>query len=201
MFNRFSAFFVGILALVATDAWALDNSLMEDRILGNPDAAITIYDHSSLTCPHCAEFHNKTLPQIKKEWIDTGKARLIFRDFPFDKAALHASMLARCINRDRYYPFLDILFQTQANWARAKDPIAALDTTAKLAGMSKEQIHQCTSDQKFADAIIMQRIQAGKTYNIESTPTFVLKSDKGEKKISGALPYGDFESALKALAK
>jgi protein-disulfide isomerase len=77
------------------------NDPLSERVLGDPNAPITILEYSSLTCPHCASFHANTLPQLKKDYIDTGKVKLVFRDFPFDRAALQASMLARCSNPER----------------------------------------------------------------------------------------------------
>src|ERR1700739_25881 len=89
----------------------------DDRILGNPDAPITIVEYASLTCPHCAHFANDVLPEIKKEWIDTGKAKLVLRDFPLDEPPLRAAMIARCASPDRFYAFADTFFASQDKWA------------------------------------------------------------------------------------
>src|SRR6185312_9948829 len=97
-----------------------------DRILGKADAPITIFEYASLTCPHCAAFETETLPKLKKEWIDTGKAKLILRAFPLDASALKASVLARCAPPERFYGFIETLFASQLAWARSDDPTPGL---------------------------------------------------------------------------
>src|SRR5690242_11284951 len=89
----------------------------DDRILGDPAAPITIVEFASLTCPHCADFDANTLPKLKADWIDTGKARLVFKDFPLDQAAVRAAMLARCAPPSQFYAFINELFHTQTTWA------------------------------------------------------------------------------------
>src|SRR5689334_24538334 len=89
----------------------------QDHVLGKAEAPVTIFEYASLTCPHCAAFDQETLPKIKENWIDTGKAKLVFRDYPLDQAALKAAMLARCAPPDRFYGFIDVLFQSQTSWA------------------------------------------------------------------------------------
>ena len=98
----------------------------QDRILGDAGAPVTIIEYSSLTCPHCASFHTGTLPKIKSDWIDTGKARLVYRHFPLDGVALRAAAVANCLEGPRHFTFLDALFKNQQRWSRAEDPIAAL---------------------------------------------------------------------------
>src|SRR5467141_2382373 len=98
----------------------------DDRILGNPDAPITIVEYASLTCPHCAHFANEVLPELKKKWIDTGKAKLVLRDYPLDEPALRAAMIARCAPPDRFYAYVDTLFAAQEKWVMAKDYREAL---------------------------------------------------------------------------
>src|SRR5438128_6933423 len=111
----------------------------DDRVLGNPDAPITIVEYASLTCPHCAHFANDVLPDIKKKWIDTGKAKLVLRDFPLDEPALRAAMIARCAPPDRYYAFADTFFAAQEKWVTARDYRDSLARLAKLGGMSKDE--------------------------------------------------------------
>src|SRR5580693_4650089 len=115
----------------------------DDRILGQPDAPITIFEVASLTCPHCADFDANMLPKLKADWIDTGKARLIFRDFPLDQAAVRAATLARCAPPEQFYAFVDALFHSQSNWATSGKIDTALSNLAKLAGMSDEQFAAC----------------------------------------------------------
>lgn len=164
----------------------------EDRVLGKAEAPITIFEYASLTCPHCADFEAQTLPEIKKQWIETGKARLIYRDFPFDQAALHAAVLARCAPPDRFFAFLDVLFKEQADWAAAKDPTEALKRIGKLGGVGADQFDACMKDEKLVNRIVAERLAAEKQYGVDSTPTFFING----KKLVGAQPYADFVKAL-----
>jgi protein-disulfide isomerase len=170
--------------------------LLADRVLGDPKAPITVIDYASLTCSHCAAFHTGTLPEFKKNWIDTGKAKLIYRDFPLDRYALRASKLARCLGSgERYFNFLDVLFKGQASWLEAKNIDVALTGMAKLAGLSQKQIEACDANKELAEGIVTMR-QAGSTkYNVESTPTIII-NDKPQK--GGALSYEDLNKLLKA---
>ncbi len=172
---------------------------LADRVLGNPNAPVTILDYSSMTCPHCAAFHTETLPKIKEKYIDTGKVKLVFRDFPFDQAALRASMLARCAPAERYYPLLDVLFKAQAQWARAADPAKALSQYGKLAGMSQETIDACMANQTLADGILNIRMTGQNQHRIESTPTFILND--GAATINGNQPFEVFAEAIDKLVK
>ena len=110
---------------------------LPDQMLGKADAPVTIVEYASMTCPHCAHFHATTLPELKKKYIDTGKARLIFREFPFDPRAEAGFMLARC-SKDKYFPMIDVLFKQQANWASVENAKDALLQISKLAGFSQE---------------------------------------------------------------
>ncbi|HYG86054.1 MAG TPA: DsbA family protein [Azospirillum sp.] len=182
------------------DAQSVDTTAaLSDRVLGDPKAPVTIIEYSSLTCPHCARFHTETLPKIKQTYIDTGKAKLIFRDFPFDQWALRASMLTRCAPPERYFPLLDVLFKSQAQWSTAKDPAAALTQIGKLAGVSENTIKACWADQKLADGILNIRLEAQNRDKIESTPTFILND--GAARIEGAQPFETFAAAIDKLAK
>jgi protein-disulfide isomerase len=172
---------------------------MSERVLGDPNAPITILEYSSMTCPHCADFHAKTLPQLKKDYIDTGKAKLVFRDFPFDRAALQASMLARCSNPERYFGFIDVLFKSQDKWARASDPAKALAQTGKLAGVGDEQFSACMANEALANKLIERRIEAEKKYGVESTPTFVIMRGDATEKVVGAQPVEEFARVLDKL--
>ncbi len=198
--GAFALFAVAALAGGPADAQSIDTTkALTERVLGDPKAPVTIVDYSSMTCPHCARFHIDTLPKIKEQYIDTGKAKLVFRDFPFDQWALRASMLARCAPPERYFPLLDVLFKNQAQWATAKDPAAALTQIGKLAGVSEDTIKACWSDQKLADGILSIRLEGQNKDKIESTPTFVLND--GAARIEGAQSFETFAAAIDKLAK
>lgn len=168
---------------------------LAERVLGRADAPITIMEYASLTCPHCARFHKETLPKIKAAYIDTGKAKLVFRDFPFDGLALRAAAVARCAPQERYFAVLETLFQQQETWSRAKDPLAAIGNIGKLAGMSQATVDACLKDTKLMDSIVQIRLDGEKTHGVDSTPTFII----GGKKLSGAQPFEDFDKLLKSL--
>jgi protein-disulfide isomerase len=169
----------------------------DDRLLGNQDAPITIIEYASLTCPHCAAFEKETLPEIKKQWIDTGKAKLVFRDFPLDGSAIKASLVARCAPPDRFYGFIDVLFGSQETWARDADPTEALARIAKLGGMNDDQFRSCMKDDALQNKILASRLQGEKEFGVASTPTFFINGSK----LVGAQPYEKFDEALKAASK
>jgi protein-disulfide isomerase len=150
----------------------------EDRILGNPNAPITIIEYASMTCPHCAHFADDVLPELKKKWIDTGKAKLVLRDFPLDGEAVHASMIARCAPPDRFYAFVDTFFADQDKWVTAPDYQAALTRLAELGGMSKAEVDKCLSDNKLEDKILNSRLIASKDLDVNATPTFFINGTK-----------------------
>lgn len=164
----------------------------EDRILGKADAPITIFEYASFTCPHCADFDQNTLPKLKTDWIDTGKARLIYRDFPFDEGALKAAMLARCAPPEQFYGFVDVLFHSQKTWAVSRNVEEALGKFAKLGGMSDEAFAACMKNNSLKLQISTTEFQAQKDYGINSTPTFFINGTK----VTGNLPYSEFEKAL-----
>lgn len=151
---------------------------IDEFFLGKANAPLTIVEYASMTCPHCAHFHGTVLPAIKEEYIDTGKVRLVFRDFPLDQVALRASMLARCAGRERFFGFIDAIFSTQDKWARDSDPIAALSRIALLGGMDKAAFDACLKNQQIADAVLNQRLEGDKTYHVESTPTLIIGVDR-----------------------
>src|SRR5215469_16967576 len=132
----------------------------DDRILGNPNAPNTIVEYASLTCPHCAHFDQDVLPELRKKWIDTGKAKLVLRDFPLDQSALLAATVARCEPPDRFYGFVDTLFKNQEEWAGAKDPHPGLQRFAQLSGMGKKDFTTCVDDKAGQDKVVQSRFVA-----------------------------------------
>src|SRR5690606_33732109 len=148
------------------------------RILGKEDAPVTIVEYASLTCPHCASFHANVLPTIKKDYVETGKVRFVFRDFPLDGLAVRAAMVAHCAGPERYYPFLDVLFASQAKWARSQKRLEMLGQIATLGGMSQQAFDQCMANKSVEEAVIKSRFEAERLFEISSTPTIIVNGDK-----------------------
>lgn len=171
---------------------------IKPAVLGQADAPVTIQEYASLGCPHCAHFHQETLPQIKKDYIDTGKVKLIFNDFPLGTPALAASMIARCAGPDRYLGFVDIFFRAQAQWSRADNPLAALKKIARFGGLSGDDVEACLKQQNLIDHIQKTAGAASEEHGINSTPSFLVNGEM----ISGSQPYATFKDAIdKALER
>jgi protein-disulfide isomerase len=167
-----------------------------DRILGKAEAPITIIEYASLTCPHCAHFDVTVLPKLKEKWIDTGKAKLILRDYPLDEPALRAAMVARCAPADRFYPLIDTFFAQQEQWVTSRDYRAALEKLVKLGGMSDKEFKACISDKKLEDQVAQSRLIASQQLGVDATPTFFING----KKFDGAPTVEAFDQALSGAA-
>ena len=171
---------------------------LSEMSMGQDNAPVTMIEYSSLGCPHCAAFHRDTLPRIKKEYIDTGKVRLVYRDFPLGTPALAAAMIARCAGRDKFFGFIEIIFRSQDQWSRSRQPLAELARVAKFGGMSETDVEECLKLQELLDGIRRNAASAQETYKVNSTPTFII----GKEIISGAMPYETFKKVFdKALSK
>lgn len=167
----------------------------DEMVMGAPEAPVTIIEYASLTCSHCGRFHNQVLPTLKSEYIDAGLARLVYRDFPLDGLALQASMLAHCAGKERYFGFLEILFKDQARWATAEQPQVALAQTARIGGLGQKDFESCLANEEIANKVLQVRLEGERTYEIQSTPTFIIN---GEKYV-GAMPYEEFDQVLRRL--
>lgn len=170
---------------------------MGPRGLGDPNAPIKLKEFFSLTCNHCANFHNITLPQIK-QYIDSGEVYLEFHEFPLNAPALRASMIARCLPADKYYGYITLLFKTQDAWMTNADYMGVLRQNAKLAGMSDDQFDACVSNNELQTTIAQKIQEASAKWNIESTPTFVVND--GVETIKGAQPAYEFERVFRAVS-
>ena len=132
--------------------------------------------YASASCGHCAHFHETTLPALKEKYIDTGKARLIFREFPFDPRAEAGFMLARCSN-DNYFAMVDVLFKQQEAWAGVENAKEALLQISKLAGFSQESFEACLTDQKLLEDVRAVRARGEADFKVDSTPTFFINGN------------------------
>ena len=150
-----------------------------DRVLGDPDAPVTLIEYSSLTCPHCARFHTETIPQVKKEWVDTGKVRVINRHFPLDRLALFAALVAECLeSNDSYFAFVRLLYKDQGVWSRSNDPVAEIAQRAALVGLSQNDIERCISDESARRRIIGKMAEGRDDLGVNSTPTILVDGEK-----------------------
>jgi protein-disulfide isomerase len=170
-----------------------------DHLLGKPEAPITLIEYASLTCPHCAHFDTEVLPKLKEKWIDTGKVKLIYRDFPLDDAALKAAQLAECSGNDRYYALVDLIFASQPKWAATSDPATAIDDLTKLlrvAGMSDTFIKECIANDKVANTVL-ERQRGGQKLGVDSTPTLYINGQQ----FKGARSVEELDGVFAKLAK
>ena len=141
---------------------------------GADTAKVTIVEYASLTCSHCAHFHETTWPELKKRWVDTGQVRFTLREFPLDPLATAGFMLARADGAPKYYPVTDLLFETQRSWAFTQKPLDALRQTMRQAGFSQERFDAILKDQKLYDAVNAVKNRAAETFKVDSTPTFFI---------------------------
>jgi len=165
------------------------------RVLGKADAPIKVTELFSMTCSHCASFHNNTFPDVKKRLIDTGMVHFEMQPFPLDQVALRAHALARALPLNKYFPMVSLLLKDIDRWARDPDPLAALLQMARLAGMSAAEFDAAMSNRPLLEAIVSMRQDANRTWQIEATPSFVV-NDKTV--LSGDLSYEEFASKINA---
>jgi protein-disulfide isomerase len=165
----------------------------DDKVMGDPQAPVAMIEYASLTCPHCAHFHNDVLPEIEKTYIDTGKVKLIYRDFPLNEAALRGAQLAHCVPAQNYFGMVALLFRNQDSWAFGADPVAELKKIAATAGIDETKFEACLKDQTTVDAIVARAKEAQDKYGVASTPAFFING----RKISGAQPFEDFDKVIK----
>jgi protein-disulfide isomerase len=172
----------------------LEAGALPEKSLGKEDAPVTVIEYASMTCPHCAHFHETTLPELKTKYIDTGKVRLILREFPFDPRAEAGFMLARCSN-DNYFAMVDVLFKQQQSWAAAENAKDALLQISKLAGFSQESFEACLTDQKLLDEVRAVRERGAKDFGVDSTPTFFINGGR----YPGALSIAEMSAIIDPL--
>ena len=171
------------MALGAASSFAQNLSGLNDppafgeMTLGPDTAKVTVIEYASATCPHCAEFYNKTFITLKKEYIDTGKIRFVFREFPHQDAALAAFMLARCAPKEKYFPLIDVFFATQSEWTQ--NPLEGLNKIAQQAGFTKESFEACMKNETMAKEILAVRTKA-EGFGVTGIPTFFVNGERYE---------------------
>ncbi len=185
--------FVGLAAGAAVAPFVRARADAGDMVLGDPQAPIEIIEYASMTCGACASFHANTLPDLKTHWIETGRARLVFREYPLDGLALRVAALARCAGGDNFFGFIDVLFRTRERWAGADDPAAELRAIVASGGLDPAIVDQC-----FDDRAVMQRIlegleEARATHSVRATPTLVLNGEV----VTGDPGYAALDSMLR----
>lgn len=198
-----------LAALVLLTGWGLvahtaDNTTPltvsdSDVVLGDEDAPLTIIEYASMTCGHCADFHNKVLPEIKENYIEPGKVKFVLRDMPWDPLALAVSKITRCAPDDQFYSYTSAFFDTHQAWVRADDPVAELKKVARLGGMSADRVEECLNDADIHARVIQSRETGLETLRINSTPTFFVG---GEEVVRGNVGYEKMANVIdKVLAR
>lgn len=171
---------VGLAATPAAAQGAYDMAEMlkpgplPEMSMGKADAPITVVEYASMTCGHCAHFHEKVFPYLKEKYIDPGKVRLLFREFPLDPLAAAVSMLARCSPPDKYFEMTGLFFDKQAVWIRTDNPVDALFNLTKQVGFTQESFKACLTNQKLLDDINQVRERAADKFKVDGTPSFFI---------------------------
>ena len=179
----------------ATAEMASPAESLAQKVLGREDAPVTMYAFESMTCPHCAAFHRETLGKLKEEYIDTGKLKLVYVEFPLDARAMAASMLARCTAKNRFFGMVEILFHNQRKWATAQDFHAAMLQMSKVGGLTDSEFESCMKNEALYNSIRQNQAEAQKEHDVHSTPTFVINGTK----VVGAQPFEEFDKIIKPL--
>jgi protein-disulfide isomerase len=172
---------------------------LPDMALGPANASVTITEYASMTCPHCAAFNENVFPKIKSEYIDSGKVRYVFREFPLDIKAAAGSMLARCIAKDdsgKYFAVIDMLFKQQNDWV-LKNTTETLTRIGKQAGLSQQAVEDCLKDQALLDKIAADQKYAAEVLKVNSTPTFFVNGEM----IKGETSFAEFDKKIQSLLK
>lgn len=171
--------------------------ILAPRTVGDANAPIKIIEFASLTCSHCAHFHNDIYPALKSKYIDTGKVQIEFREFPLNDPALKAAIAARCLPAERYESFIGLLFKSQDHWAGGLDYMAALKQNAKLAGLSDAKFDACMNEPQIKVKIAERMQEAQDKWKVSSTPSFVINDTEV---VPGAVKLEEFERAFRKVS-
>lgn len=170
----------------------------QEHVLGDKNAKVTLYEYSSFGCTHCADFHLETLPEIIKEYVDTGLIKVAFVPFPLDKNSMDAALLAECVEKDKYFAFADVLFKKQRDWGLSFNPQKVLLQYASLSGLAKEKAEACLRNDITAAMILQNRKDGIEKLSISGTPTFFVVSDKKIDTVFGIRPLDEFKKIIDA---
>ena len=188
-----------IYLIVCLKSYSDDPNVQKNMVaIGSNNALVKIKVFSSLSCPHCADFHIKVVPKIKKEYIESGKVQLIFIDFPLDQAAFNASKLLHCLDQKNQIGFLDTIYETQNKWTSGSDINGInkkLKKIVKNLGITSEQFDKCLIDEAISDKILNNRIEANQKYSINSTPTIIIN----EKKLEGSTNFKNIKKKIEKI--
>ena len=187
--------YILLFFLLSINSFAGENYKLSDITEGNENAKIKIYSYQSLTCPHCATFHAKIYPLLKKDYIDTGIAKIYFKHFPLDLAALNAAKIAQCVNKEKRISFIDHLYKTQESWIRGEiieDINQNLKKSVKQFGLNEDNFDKCLALEDVENYILNSRIEAVKKFKIKSTPTLVINDEL----FKGTLEYENIKKML-----
>ena len=165
----------------------------DEKFLGNADAPVTIVEYFSLGCPHCKHFEEDILPKLKADYIDTGKARLVFRDFPLDGVSFAAAALTRCVNDLAYFAMVETLFKQQETW-HVQGGVEKVAEIAKSAGLDQAAFDACIKDKDRNEKILAIQKEGADKFKVEATPTFFVNN----RKLSGVGEYESFKSTIEA---
>lgn len=173
---------------------------LKERVLGDANAPLTFYDYSSLSCPHCADFHTRVFPRLKRDYIDTGKVKMVFRPFPLNEPALLAEKLARCAPEEDYFKLLDIFFSKQQDWLFNGNPRDNLRQMVKVAGINDELFDACIANKPLEDGIMKIAQDGVERFKLKGTPTFILGEDSSAGQVlTGETEYDTFTERFDAL--
>jgi protein-disulfide isomerase len=171
---------LAVAAFVSLPAMAAEAPTYREFVQGNASAKVTVIEYASLTCPHCAHFQENDFPLLKKNYIDTGKIKFIYRDFPLDGLATGAALIARCAPGDRGKVMIDMIFKNQVEWMRSENPIIPLRGYAQLAGMSSADVDACLKNETILKEIQDVQQRATSVYKVRSTPSFFVGTEMVE---------------------
>lgn len=190
--------YILLFSFLSINSFAGENYKLSDITEGNENAKIKIYSYQSLTCPHCANFHAKIYPLLKKDYIDTGIVKIYFKHFPLDLAALNAAKIAQCVNKEKRISFLDHLYKTQESWIKGEkieDINQNLKKSVKQFGLNEDDFDKCLAFEDVENYILNSKIEAIQKFKIKSTPTLVINDEP----FKGTLEYKNIKKMLEKL--